>query len=156
VSSGVPTRRPRDLRDWTLGGEALVWLGISALALRLATFEQVAAWAARRPRDASNLAGPSHDLAVRIARSVIAASRRAPWRNACFSEALACHAMLRRRGLPSRLFFGARNRGALGPVAHVWVRSGEFGLVGAETADEFALLAAYPPLPGRDPSDGES
>ncbi len=135
------------LRDWTLGGEALVWLGLSALALRLATFEQVAFWAAKRPGAAATIADPAaDDVAIRIARGVTAAARRAPWPNACFSEALACHAMLRRRGLPSRLFFGARNRGALGPLAHVWVRSGELGLVGADTAHEFALLAAYPPL----------
>jgi hypothetical protein len=135
--------RGRRASDRLLAAEALAWLFVARAALNLFSFARIAAWAARpapRGRPASALA------ARRIGWAIEAAARRAPFDATCFVKGLAAQAMLRRRRLPARLFYGARNEGALGPVAHVWVRSSEEDVVGAEVAAQFALLAAFPPL----------
>jgi hypothetical protein len=52
--------------------------------------------------------------------------------------------MLRRRGISSVLFFGAAPDGESGLAAHVWVRSGDFDVVGGKLATRFAVLASFP------------
>jgi hypothetical protein len=140
------------LADLGLLAEAGLCLVLASVVLRAAPFHAIARWVSRGVRAARPLAEPDQRAALRISRAVGAVARRAPWVGACFSQALACCVMLRRRRLPARLFYGARSHGALGPRAHVWVRAGELGLVGSETATAFALLATFPPLdaPQRD------
>ena len=60
----------------------------------------------------------------------------------CLPRALATHAMLRRRGIASRLCLGvARERGNL--AAHAWVEIGNDKIVGATEADGFTRLAEF-------------
>jgi len=50
--------------------------------------------------------------------------------------------MLSRRGRPVSLFYGAALLdGEL--KAHVWVRSGEFDVIGCENASDFAILSQF-------------
>jgi hypothetical protein len=141
------------MADRALVAEALVCLALASAALQVTTFAALARWASRP--DDSDRRPAEPERARRVARAVLSAARRAPWAPACFAQGLACHAMLRRRGLPSRLYYGARNDGSLGPQAHVWVRAGQVGLVGAEMAGDFALLATFPPLGAVMASGGE-
>jgi hypothetical protein len=134
-----------------LAAEAVLFLALAALTLKAASFVAVARWAGGTPR--SGELGEHPAQARRVAWAVEAAARRVPWRTACFAEALACHAMLRRRGLASRLYYGARSGGAQPPVAHVWVMSGETALVGARAAGQVALLATFPPASERNDTD---
>lgn len=149
--------RRRGPGDAILALEALAWLAGAALALRLVSFAVLARWASSRAPRALTDKTDAPAAARRIGWAVAAAARRAPWPAACFVQGLACHAMLRRRGLASQLCYGARSQGSPGPEAHVWVRSGDVGLVGAQTAGAFALLAAFPPakpLQGGEPLGG--
>ena len=60
----------------------------------------------------------------------------------CLPRALAAHAMLRRRGIASRLCLGAaREGGAL--AAHAWVEIGEDKIVGGADAEGFTRLAEF-------------
>jgi hypothetical protein len=52
--------------------------------------------------------------------------------------------MLRRRGVPSVLYYGAAQGERTGLSAHVWVRDGDVDVVGGEIADRFAVLATFP------------
>jgi len=52
--------------------------------------------------------------------------------------------MLRRRGVPSFLYFGAAPDDERGLIAHVWVRDGEVNIVGGKEAPRFAVLATFP------------
>lgn len=80
----------------------------------------------------------------RVRWAIAAASRRVPWRTMCFEQGLAAHLMLRRRGLPSVLYYGAAPNKEKGLAAHVWVRVGVIEIVGCEIADQFAVLAVFP------------
>ena len=133
-----------------LACQAVVWLAVAAFALRAFSFKTAMKLAAHP------LSGPSRGeasaavLAADIRWAVLAAARRVPWRTVCIHRGLAAQIMLRRRGAPSRLYYGARSDGlhedgSHGLAAHVWVRSGDQGVVGGEGADRFAVLAAFPP-----------
>lgn len=125
--------------DWALAIEALIWLGLTGAALRLLSFKalmRLAAW----PLGGVGLASD----ADRVGWAVCAAARRWPGRPACFQQGLAAQIMLRRRGLASRLFYGARSNGAQGPRAHVWVRLADRDVVGGGPTAHYAVLAVAP------------
>ncbi len=143
----------RGLGDRLLAAEAALWLAGAGVALRVLSFARVAALASGQGRESSIRflvprravrapAEPTRE-AARIGWAVAAAAARAPWRAKCFERGLAAHLMLRRRGLPSTLCYGARGGEAL--AAHVWVRLGDADVVGSEEAAAYALLARFPP-----------
>lgn len=123
--------------------EALAALALASLAIALLPFRRVAAAASAPAR------GPARtdSETVRRARSAIAGwSRRVPWRTVCFQKGLALHWMLRRRGIRSVLFYGARCDGD-GMAAHVWVDVDGETVIGGEEAPRFSCLARFPPEP---------
>lgn len=81
-----------------------------------------------------------------IRTALVAVGRVVPWRAVCFQHGLAAHIMLQRRGLPSRLHYGAASDqdGAL--IAHVWVDCDGLDVIGNEEAERFQLLASFPPV----------
>ncbi len=129
-----------------LAGEAAAWLVLAGLALRALTFARVAALAGGSPSSARTTR-TDDETADQIGWAVEAAARRLPWRPLCFERGLAAHMMLRRRGRPSILHYGARSDGSLGPSAHVWVRLGARDVVGGEEAARFAILATFSATP---------
>lgn len=121
--------------------EALAALTLASLAIALLPFRRVAAAASARGRRSERTDRES----VRRARSAVKGwSRRLPWRTVCFQQGLALHWMLRRRGIPSVLLYGARRDGD-GLAAHVWVDVDGETVIGGEEAPTFACLARFPP-----------
>ncbi len=115
--------------------EAAVMLVLARLAVRFVAPARLFAWANRPPRAIRRFAT---DEAQWIAWAVeaFAARRNAP----SLPRALAAQAMLRRRGIASRLCLGvAREDGAL--TARAWLEIGEQKLVGGAEAARFTRLA---------------
>lgn len=74
-----------------------------------------------------------------------AVARRVPAFRTCLVEALAAHAMLRRRGFPSELRLGVRTPGsqAASLVAHAWVECDGVVVVGDDRdLPQYAVLSA--------------
>jgi transglutaminase-like putative cysteine protease len=119
--------------------EAAVMLVLARLAVRLVPPARVFAWAERPPRRICRFAV---DEVGWISWAVESLGAR-PWMNAlCLPRALATHAMLRRRGIASRLCLGvAREGGEL--AAHAWVEIGNDTIVGGAHADGFKRLAEF-------------
>jgi hypothetical protein len=138
-------------RDRALLVEAIFWLAIASLAIAFLPFRSVAAAASRRAQASSPPDQGKSAIVSRVQWAVIAAARRMPWRAVCFQQGLAAHLMLRRRGVPSIIYYGAAQIPDDGLTAHVWVRAGALDVVGCETASQYALLATFPPT-----SDGLS
>ncbi|HLZ83628.1 MAG TPA: lasso peptide biosynthesis B2 protein [Caulobacteraceae bacterium] len=128
--------------DWVLAVEGALWLGLAGLAVRTLSFARLARIASGPWRRDGVSPAPA---AAAIGRAVDAAARRAPWPVRCFEKALAAHAMLRRRGAASVLYYGGRNDASRGLTAHAWVRLGGANVVGGDSAGDFAVLAAFPP-----------
>jgi hypothetical protein len=73
---------------------------------------------------------------------------RVPWRALCFEQGLAAQLMLRRRGIPSVLHYGAAMDDQRGLTAHVWVGVGDIDVVGGEFASQFSELVRFPKCDG--------
>jgi hypothetical protein len=97
------------------------------------------AWASRPPRRVQRFVHP--DLPRLIAETVEDIGAR-PWMNAvCLPQALAAQAMLRRRGVASKLCLGVmRESGAL--AAHAWVEIGGNIIIG-RVDQGFSPLAQF-------------
>jgi hypothetical protein len=119
--------------------EAAVMLIVARLAVRVVPPARIFAWANRPPRRIRRFAT---DEASWIAWAVETVGAK-PWMGAlCLPRALAAHAMLRRRGIASRLCLGvARDGGKL--AAHAWVEIGDDKIVGGAAAGGFTRLAAF-------------
>jgi transglutaminase-like putative cysteine protease len=119
--------------------EAAVMLVLARLAVRLVPPARIFAWANRPPRRIHRFAVDEVGW-ITWAVETLGAS---PWMNAdCLPRALAAHAMLRRRGIASRLCLGvAREEGEL--ATHAWVEVGKDKIVGATEADRFTRLAEF-------------
>jgi Transglutaminase-like superfamily len=129
---------PRTMRRVYLR-EAAVTLVLARLAVRFVPSARIFAWADRPPRRIRRFATDEISWVSWAVENLGAK----PWMNAlCLPRALAAHAMLRRRGIASRLCLGvARDQGALS--AHAWVEIGDDKIVGSAEADGFTPLATF-------------
>jgi hypothetical protein len=119
--------------------EAAVMLMMAQLAVRLVPPARLFAWANRPPRRICRFAG---DEARWISWAIEDLGARLWMNTQCLPRALAAHAMLRRRGIASRLCLGvAREAGEL--AAHAWVEVGNDRIIGGAEADGFTRLAEF-------------
>jgi hypothetical protein len=119
--------------------EAAVALVLSRLAVRLLPPARLFAWANRPARRIRRFALDEADW---VAWAVQHAAARPGMHALCLPRALAAHAMLRRRGIASRLVLGvSRDGGELD--AHAWIEVGGKQVVGGEEAGGFTPIAAF-------------
>ena len=135
-------RLPR--QDRLLLLEAALWMAVARFAIAVLPFRHLGFLAARPIRQPR----PSHQVRVimvrRVRWAIVTATRRVPWRALCFQQGLAAQLMLRRRGIPSVLYYGAAPDDRSGLSAHVWVRDGDVDVIGGDIAYRFAILATFP------------
>jgi hypothetical protein len=131
-------------QDRLLVVEAILYLAVAGFGIALLPFRHVAVLAARPTRRPQPPPQECLRKVRRIRWAILATARRVPWRALCFEQGLAAQLMLRRRGIPSVLYYGvAQDRSSL--FTHVWVRYGDADVVGGATAHRFAILATFPP-----------
>lgn len=119
--------------------EAFVAIVLARLVVRFVPPARIFTWANRPPHHINRFAV---DETRWISWAVNHWATR-PWLNVlCLPRALAVHAMLRRRGISSRLCLGvAREDHAL--IAHAWVEVGERGAVLDTEIGRFTPLARF-------------
>jgi hypothetical protein len=131
--------------------EAALWLLAARLALIFVPFPHLA----RRlgvfvpPSDSRALQASRQgaEADVALAREVSWATTRAahhvPFKAVCLPQAITARMMLRRRGVPSVLHFGAA-KGKDKPIdAHAWLDAAGVKVTGYPVAAEFAELACF-------------
>lgn len=124
--------------------EALFCLSMASVVLTTFSFQRVMHYASM-PINRSRMPDEQRYIAVRLVRwAILACSKRVPWSAKCFQQGLAAQIMLRRRGIPSKLFYGAASANDGNLSAHVWVCDGDFNVVGGEHSSQFAILASFP------------
>ena len=95
---------------------------------------------------------PQQRLPRRAARIVRRVARHVPFPAVCLPQAMALQWMLRRRGVASRLFFGARRKTQdSGLDFHAWLTAGGECVIGAGEVETYAAL---PPFDGIGPRPG--
>jgi hypothetical protein len=123
--------------------EARLYLALSRLAIRLVPFRRLA-WFFTRPAARPEVTGEARRQIIRdVRRAVRVAARGQRERIVCFPRGITVQAMLRRRGVSTTLYYGARTRPPLGLEAHVWVQDGERGIVGHRRAAGHKVLARF-------------
>jgi hypothetical protein len=125
--------------------EAISFLALSAIAIAILPFSRIGRLAS--PSIGSRTLNHQERLAERsrVRWAVIACAHWIPWRALCFQQGLAVQLMLRRRGIPSVLYYGVAPDDRRGLSAHVWVCDGDVNIVGGEIATRYAVLATFPP-----------
>lgn len=119
--------------------EAAVMLVLAQLAVRFLPAARLFGWADRTTRHIRRFAVDEADW---IAWAVEHVGARPGMNALCLPRALAAHAMLRRRGIASRLCLGVASTGSK-IAAHAWLEVGEKKIVGGDEADDFTQLAAF-------------
>ena len=95
---------------------------------------------------------PPRRLPRRVARIVRRVARHVPFPAVCLPQAMALQWMLRRRGVSSRLVFGARRKAQdSGLDFHAWLTVGGECVIGAGEVETYAAL---PPFGGIGPRPG--
>jgi hypothetical protein len=135
--------------DRVLLVEAALLLAVAAAAIAVLPFRSVGHLAALPVRRQAPSQPTRLIEAQRVRWAIAACARRVPWRAMCFEQGLAAQIMLRRRCIPSVLYYGAAPDDKRGLSAHVWVRDGELDVVGGEIALRYAVLAMFPSQPGK-------
>lgn len=124
--------------------EAIVYLAAARLALRFFHFKRLT-WlfgrAAKKPEVVGNARA---QFRKEVRQAIGDAQRFLPGETACFPRAIAAQAMLRRRGVSTTLYYGAKTIPDRGLTAHAWVQDGAVGVVGYSDASDYHALARYP------------
>ena len=95
---------------------------------------------------------PQQRLPRRVARIVRRVARHVPFPAVCLPQAMALQWMLRRRGIASRLFFGARRKAQdPGLDFHAWLTVGGECVIGGGEVETYTAL---PPFEGIGPRPG--
>ena len=119
--------------------EAAIMLVLARLAVRFLPSARLFAWA---DRPTGHIRRFAVDEAHWIAWAIEHVGGLPGMHVLCLPRALAAHAMLRRRGIASRLCLGvARNGDEL--AAHAWIEVGEKKIIGGDEAGGFTRLAAF-------------
>jgi hypothetical protein len=124
---------------------ALVWILISAAALRALASERVA----RRWLESAGPTRRDDARAEAIARAVHRAARLVRPRPSCLARALAAGRLLAADGLDARITIGVTAGGAVpdGFAAHAWLTHGALVLAGAGADRAYAPLCAVDAAP---------
>lgn len=119
--------------------EAAVMIVVAQMAVRFVSPARIFSWANKPPRRINRFAADEERWVSWAVENVAAK----PWINAlCLPRALASHAMLRRRGIASRLCLGvARDGNDL--LAHAWVEVGKKKIVSDTEDVQFTRLAEF-------------
>jgi hypothetical protein len=133
------------LKDVLLLLEATLWMTIAGIAVAVLPFRHLGLLASCPVRGPKPTDQARVIMVRRVRWALVTATRRAPWHAWCFQQGVAAQLMLRRRGIPSVLFYGAGSNDQSGLSAHVWVRDGDVDVIGGDIAYRFAVLATFPP-----------
>ncbi len=124
--------------------EALIWLGLSRLAVLTLPFRWIAPYMGQ-----TQAVSPVDDASVdeeqvkRVARAIRWTSRHTPWDSNCLAQALTAKRMLHRRRINCTLYLGLAKDQDDQLEAHAWLRSGAFILTGGRGSRRYAVVATF-------------
>ena len=130
--------------DRALLAETMIVLALASAAITVLPFRKIGALASRASKERKSSDAERSKMVWRVRWAVQVCAARVPWRAVCFQQGLAAQWMLRRRGIASRMYYGAKPDAEKGLAAHVWVRDGELDVIGCDIAKDFAVLTTFP------------
>lgn len=136
----------RSWADKWLVAQVYILLGITRLAINTLPFPRLENFLGQRMEETEiNVARTDLRQARRIAWAIHAVSAYTPWESNCFPQGLTAKILLRRRGIPSTLYMGARfkhdEESTLG--GHIWLRCGPLYVTGGNGSRDFGAIASF-------------
>jgi hypothetical protein len=135
------SRRLREVGPggWLLLFKTFCLLLAAKAALRWLPVKKIIGWK-QRAVERQNEA--TEEELLRARHAVLVVARYSPVRFVCFPQCLAASALLRAKGIESRLHYGvARADDKL--VTHTWLEAGGQIVIGGEVAADYSKLAVY-------------
>jgi hypothetical protein len=124
--------------------EAILWLGIAQLVIRLVRFRHIAPFLGKHMTESPQRIALAHrHLAERISWAVKTASRHVPWESKCLAQAMAAKGMFKLRGIQSTIYLGLTKEGEEQLAAHAWLRIGDVIVVGNRGNDRFTVISTF-------------
>jgi len=124
--------------------EAFFFILFARLALSIIPFHHLATFMSL-PTGKPELGGQKRrEVRQEVKLSIFGAWRRMRFHNTCLHRALAAQAMLRRRGISTVLYYGAKTLTDRGLTGHVWLQDGSECIVGEQVAKGYHPLVRYP------------
>jgi Transglutaminase-like superfamily len=119
--------------------EAAFFLALARLAILVMPFRRIVPWLERSPDS------PHHDAEAiaDVRQAVESAARNVPWNAVCLPQAMACKAMLARRGQGSALHIGAARGTRDELMAHAWLVAGGEIVIGEDGSNDMTPLARF-------------
>jgi hypothetical protein len=151
LAASLDRLRKRSRREWLLLAEAGLTLIVARFALKVLPTIRIVDWV-RRPMQQEEQILRNREI-EQLRWAVSAFSRNSPIRLVCFPQAIAMHAMLRRRHLTSEILYGVARTQEGNLLAHAWLRCVDRIWLGGEVSSEFTVLATWKPI---DPVDARS
>jgi hypothetical protein len=144
--AGVARRRRSLWHRWRTLPASRRWLLVEAFATLLAARSSLVLlpvrwifrWLESPPRHPT--ASDGSEIVEEIRWAVLTVARYGPLSFVCFPQALAAHAMLRRRGIRSIMHYGVRRSADRQMRAHTWLEVDHRMLLGGESAMLFAPI----------------
>ncbi|HEX6770744.1 MAG TPA: lasso peptide biosynthesis B2 protein [Acidobacteriaceae bacterium] len=130
--------RALSVSDRFLVAEAFAALCAARFALALLPARWIFRWLERPFRKAGTQ--EMREVPERVRWAVLTVARYGPLSFVCFPQALAAHAMLRRRGIGSIMHYGVRRSADRQMRAHTWLEVEHRMLLGGESATLFAPI----------------
>jgi hypothetical protein len=119
--------------------EAFLMFVFARLAVRFIAPARIFAWADRPPKHLVRFSGGEVGW---IAWAIETIAAKWPMDAPCLPAALAAHAMLRRRGIASRICL-AVSREDRELTGHAWVEAGDGRIIGDTGGDRFKRIAEF-------------
>jgi hypothetical protein len=124
--------------------EATIFHGMARFALLALPFRWVASILGQNMGETPETGDPGHkEVAERVSWAVHVASRLAPWKSTCLTEAIAAKLTLGRRRIPSTLYLGAGRDENQKICYHAWLRSGDSIVAGGPMDKSYIVVATF-------------
>src|ERR1019366_5798602 len=135
MSNKMPDKQFRT--NLFLQAEAAIYIMFSRIILRIMPFSRIAKMLVQTSAK-RQLTGCRRRLAcLQVKTAIFKIWQRYPSSNTCIHRALAAYWMLRRRGVATTLYYGAKTCAERGLTGHVWLMDGSFGVVGFDASKSY-------------------
>jgi Transglutaminase-like superfamily len=123
--------------------ESMCWLAMASFLISILSVKRLRYFASLPVRGTMPPAATRLKMIRQTRWAVLTCVRHTPWRAVCFQQGLAAQFMLRRRSVPSTMFYGAALESADKLKAHAWVRAADIDVIGCEISNRYTVVMTF-------------
>jgi hypothetical protein len=133
--------KKRSIAEYFLFFEAWIFLSLAKLMILFISFKKIASIIGV-PQIETDFENKMGNTVAQVQIAVVRGTKYVFFSSKCYDQALATTFMLRRRQIPSTIYFGL-NKKESQLSAHAWVRCGQLIISGKQGYDNFTPVAWF-------------